>query len=1585
MFSIGRIPVLRNYLLTCCAFCLLWAGPPLVNAQNDQAQDDQPQAEPRSAPNPKPLVEPEGIAVPITTAKPLSRVAEFRWVSPPGYATDRELVMRLTRFQDVARGPWPEDLNWTDVLEKVHVGILASSQDTLVTPDEQSLAGSVPPAPHPTLGRPLKVLRSLKGVTEEIIADLPPVGRDAWLRLVSERAEVEFAVAARDDDWKTINRIASQDAHTPACYNAIDLLGNRYLDQNHPLAALRQFHRLLTSETARESREPLLSIRTAVAWSNLGRPQQARLTIIELALWLSKRPAIAAAVPEELVPDVSHVSEWLRNNPLPVSPPEIDSGNDRRFYAAGLLPQASTPAFSPDSRVLWKSLTSGFNVSISAEDRAKFQRRFDDEDINAEDPYPESESETAALVEVGLAHLARRDQRQKSLAMPACEPIVTNGQAVFRTLNRIRSVDLKTGQLQWESLLTDAAFAEQFNLRQASRSVNVPTESNDILNPLNQRQSAVIYSRTRLDQTAGTLSTDGRTLFALEDGGVTAKATSYRQPGLRQAAPRSWNRLCAFDLNSGILRWQIGGPEGEHELPAAGMFFLGVPTVIDDSAYVIGEQSTWVRLFCLEPATGKIKWVQPIGTANVAIDLEGLRRVGGISPCCAEGMIICPTMSGLVVAFDPQQQRLAWTSSYRTLMTARAVARGMFRGPVPISTINLDSPDRWRHDSTILRSGRIIMSPLDSQELICLDAISGDTLWTQPRGRGLFVGAAFDDQIIVVDDSAVRSLSVNDGALNWTVRLNQRVPTGRGLRVGSLFHLPVATAASEPTATENSSAGDVLTDSSPEQNGKLVTIDLSAGRLLAESKSPDGLPLGNLVAHEGSLVTQRFDSVIALESLSSVESQLARQLEQKPGDSGVLESRARIRLHEGRLQEGLSDLQMAVLDKNSTSALNLLIEQALEQLRHGQKLNNATQQVLSTAPLDARQRNAIDAVRSERLMTDGNFTAAFDLLLESPRIDPATGREFVIHADPLSVSSKPWVAAQLQSVYGKAGTTSSDSAAADAVKEMDLRIRERFNKAMSSKDPAELRNWLSLFSWHNDFAEAAVALAGRLDSKNDALEIDSLLAVLSLHPDARFSEDGKSRRAKSADAAVWPDVSPKVTTASHGLNADRRILVDVSGRRSPVIQGWEFELTLNGLTALSPTGNPLWTLSDEDLGSDPLLTTSRHGSSRIFSSGHLLAVSTGTEFSVFDLRQSPPRRLWKRSFVSRDAEGFLQMRQTHLLGSSVLISGNTSIGSLDFLNSHSLVYRTGSTLRVVSATSGETIWTRDHIPEDALIFGDELVLSVAHLRSAHCQLFDIRNGRLIKEHFDIPLAILLATSGPDPIVRQNRGTTHVISRFNMRTGQPRWEHEFPNYASILPIEEDRLVEFHPEGRILVREQSTGAAVFDVQVDKQLIPGRFFLHETPTEYVLFSATPQRGIQSRIGPLNLQGSRQDKVEGPAYGINRRTGKLLWTVNVEPQYFAAGQPSQLPFVVLACWSSPERPNGQFGQSGRTHPIRILDTRTGNTLFATEGKENDDVVLNYRSAGDAEQKQASVTYAKTVIHFDYSDSPQDSAPPQD
>jgi hypothetical protein len=221
MFSIGRIPVLKFNQLTWCALCLIAGWASAANAQVVKKSEvpTPPEVAPQPKAESKSSAEPRTIAVPLSTAKRASRAVDTRWVAPPGYVTDRQLVMRLTKFQEAAHGPWDENFNWNDVLEKAHAGILAAPEDTLVIPMPIGSSGNEPRIPFGASPPPL---RSLKAVAEEIIADLPPAGRNAWLRLVSDRANAIWRLGSH------------QQNRQPGCSHAGRLPGDRSAGKSAP-------------------------------------------------------------------------------------------------------------------------------------------------------------------------------------------------------------------------------------------------------------------------------------------------------------------------------------------------------------------------------------------------------------------------------------------------------------------------------------------------------------------------------------------------------------------------------------------------------------------------------------------------------------------------------------------------------------------------------------------------------------------------------------------------------------------------------------------------------------------------------------------------------------------------------------------------------------------------------------------------------------------------------------------------------------------------------------------------------------------------------------------------------------------------------------------------------------------------------------------------------------------------------------------------------------------------------------------------------------------------------------------------------
>src|SRR3990170_3919575 len=95
----------------------------------------------------------------------------------------------------------------------------------------------------------------------------------------------------------------------------------------------------------------------------------------------------------------------------------------------------------------------------------------------------------------------------------------------------------------------------------------------------------LMRERTWRDMTWGTLSSDGRRVFAIEDLGFWGL---YELNPLANQQPRNQNRLTAYDLATGKIQWEIGGPRGDRQLDLARTFFLGAPLPGGGALYCLG-------------------------------------------------------------------------------------------------------------------------------------------------------------------------------------------------------------------------------------------------------------------------------------------------------------------------------------------------------------------------------------------------------------------------------------------------------------------------------------------------------------------------------------------------------------------------------------------------------------------------------------------------------------------------------------------------------------------------------------------------------------------------------------------------------------------------------------------------------------------------------------------------------------------------------------------------------------------------------------------------------------------------------------
>ena len=109
------------------------------------------------------------------------------------------------------------------------------------------------------------------------------------------------------------------------------------------------------------------------------------------------------------------------------------------------------------------------------------------------------------------------------------------------------------------------------------------------------------------------------------------------------------------------MQWELGGQEA---LEQSDTFFLGPPLPLRGQLYVMAEIKDEIRLLALDGATGKLLWSQQLAMVESNITQDPVRRLAGVSPSYSDGVLICPTGAGCVVAVDLATRSLLWGYIY---------------------------------------------------------------------------------------------------------------------------------------------------------------------------------------------------------------------------------------------------------------------------------------------------------------------------------------------------------------------------------------------------------------------------------------------------------------------------------------------------------------------------------------------------------------------------------------------------------------------------------------------------------------------------------------------------------------------------------------------------------------------------------------------------------------------------------------------------------------------------------------------------------------------------------------------------------
>jgi tetratricopeptide (TPR) repeat protein len=1264
---------------------------------------------------------------------------------------------------------------------------------------------------------------SIRREVERLLGTLPEEGRRALVQRYGSPARKLLEEAIKTGDVKKLQDVSGRFFHTEPGYQATLLLGEQQLDVGQPFAAALTLERLLkTPAKARNALEPALSIKVATSWFLAQRPDRARQVLEELKKSFPNAMLQISGREIGLFGQGTDPLAWLQ--PLIPAPTVERTTSDRDHWLVrhDAARSGLGSSHNPQLQFVWLA------PQYSNSDIREFDSSFAVGGIDIDKGVSEVLKSTAATY-----------RQQNLIPMPALQPLVVGDKVFMRTATGVWALDMKKeGSRMWPMARDDAMIGL---ILAAAKETPATTSGGpggggapgapggfpggapggppggapggppggapgipmrrgiypQVETQQDQyKRNLAVTQRVFLDATYGSMSSDGELLFVIEDVPLF-KSFNYPYwggmplPGPGQGSQQqSHSHLRAYSISTAKLMWELGGHKGASVSPLAGAFFLGPPLPLGGRLYAIAEMNGQISLHAIDQQNGKarfntpkIAWSQPLCNVENRIDNDLIRQTAGISPAYADGIIVCPTAAGAVVAVDLTSRSLMWAYTFsRDENTVNYAGGGGF-GVLPDGRIIMPQggnlPAGWADTGVILAEGKVLATERGSRNLHCLNVEDGGLAWQMARGDSLYVGGVFEGNVVVVGPNYVRAQKLADGSPAWqTTTFEKGAKTcGRGFHHSGVYVVPL-------------------------DDGRVASVEMKTGelkysdeRVLPEKQGS----LGNLVCVSGWVISQDLTGLHGFRQISL--DALLQSLKATPNDINLLTQLGELLRQKGRHEEALGHLRKAAeLSKAADPAKAVPAQRLLARaMLHALQQDFAEHRGLADELEKLTIRTEFTDMRGDflRTMSEGLFAlkqhaAAVDALLKLTDLD-LRGGKLQQASGSLQLRHDRWVQVQLERYQQDAPAALREQIAGA--------IAARIKAAGPSASPEALRRLLQYFGGHAAADDVRWRLAEMLlAQKQSRLETEMLLRRLERSPDAqrsreavahlaefyRASDDwprqshgfpaaqvyfdrlkgelagtvclnGKTgkelfEQALAADenfrgfleAKPLPDGLVKVQSAETAASEPPRPsapLVDVSLRTAddPLVGHLKFQFRGGTLFVRSSSGRPLWQLSLAQSGQ--VAPSSVAFGHPLAAHGHLLVFSTGYE--LFGIDASPgtadEKRLLWRQMLSKTS---LEDRSSDLVptplfeptawGRSMVRFRNPQgqpLGSLQVVvGARQVAFVRGTELIALDPLSGEIVWKRGGIDLGSDLLGDDEHLFVVAAEATTAKMFRAADG-----------------------------------------------------------------------------------------------------------------------------------------------------------------------------------------------------------------------------------------------------------------
>jgi len=1414
----------------------------------------------------------------------------------------------------------------------MELGALLAEQDGQAAASQTSQDFFLGPFSEPS------VRTSLKREAQRLLSSMPEAARELYQLQFGGDARELLDAATRDGDLAKLAEVTRKYFHTQAGYEATMLLGRLQLDLGHPLAAAMCFQRLVEAPSAARQFDPELSMLLAACWSYADRPQRSLETLAQLR---QRFPGGRLEIGNQPLPDLSTAREaekWLAEQLGGRGLRTATQATDWVMFRGDASRNAESPGGAPLPAFRWQVPT-------------------------AADPSDEN------LIQELMADKA--EQREPML--PVLHPLAVDNVILMRTPERLLAIDFETGKRVWEYPWWEASYDD----------VPLNARPNSGGNELEVRREK-LTQRLWQDVPYGQVSSDGKSVYMLDNLRYATPFAGQFFPGQRGALrfrnpdwPESHNELVALDLKrQGSLRWRVGGARGEDEPKLAGAFFLGAPLPLSGQLYSMAELSGEIRLLALDADTGRLEWSQQlVHVADLTVNENPLRRLAGATPSYADGVLVCPTSAGAVVAVDIATRSLLWGFQYQAPPNPSGF--GITRSWPNVPTAN---QPRWLDASVTIADGAALVTPVEDDRLFCLDLdfSAGKPRWFLKRegelADALYVAGVHDGKVVVVTKHKLLAFHMKDGQAAWAAPVQLQaeqgeMPSGRGFMQGPYYYLPTTTA-------------------------HLLQVDLSNGSLAARIHTNS--PLGNVICYQDEVISHSANTVSSYFQIEPLQRFVAERLAKDGNDAWALARQGELLLHQGKSGEALAVFERAhELNRDDETVRGLLVSTFLAALREDFAAHRDRSTRLAPLIELPKQRQEYLRLLAQGFHESGNLEQALAAYLELAELPTGSGdgqaaeEPFTVKLSEVwSVRLDRWIQARVEQLYGQ------------GVDEVRRRLEE-FLKAKAdtaaNRPLVELQRDVQHFSFHPLCDSIRLELARQLTDAGRWLEAERMLQPLRQRPDetisgaatarlaALYTEAGRFDEATQfyrelgsrwADVVCLPDKTGQQllaeAQASSKLQPDfqfsrrwptGRATVETRNEpdRAPALSRL-MHVPVHTVDELAPRGLVCGFdarsagIFARDRFGQPLLQVhvgngQQNGADQMQLQGHLGVVYYGSELMGVDLfeagRTPNQTERWRLSMPAP-----LQM-PTRILATATnpfdatanrprfnLDAAGRAASSMGPVNEQGVFYQRMRTLFCVDALSGETIWSQGDIEQGAAIFGDEELTFVALPGQDRAVAFRSRDGERVATR-DLPAAAnRWALQGRHVLAWDVAGDRLRLYLRDIWQQRDLWSESFSRSVAGKLIGDGNVAVLDADGRLVIRSLQREQPLVQTRVEADSALAGLHVIASPEQYLLCAVTSLPASESRS--RNVQSAHElgaPVADLRIYAVSRQRGTTRWSVPaVIPEHgLLLQQPSDSPALWFVRSISTEQTLRSPRNSNHSS-VLCLDRRDGRVLFSQD-----------------------------------------------